>query len=95
LPYGAGAAASFEADMSSSWAAYRSLMRLSHASVQYFRLDRVRVPGPDEVPADMSPAVQVDQVVRLLPRRLVNGIEVAGDHQPPRAAVLLLRELAG
>ena len=33
---GPGAAASAQAAMSSSWAAYRSLIRSSHASVQYF-----------------------------------------------------------
>ena len=43
----------------------------------------------------MRPAVQVDQAVGLLACRLVNGVEVAGDRQPPRPAVLAGGELAG
>ena len=43
----------------------------------------------------MRPAVQVHQAVGLLPGRLVNGVEVAGDHQPPRPAAVIRGELAG
>ena len=59
------------------------------------QLGGVRVAGPDEIPPDVSPAVQVDQAVRLLPGGLVNGVEVAGDHQPPRPAIVIRGELPG
>ena len=51
----------------------------------------VRVPGPHEIPADMRPAVQVHQAVGLLPGRLVNGVEVTGDHRrrgPPSSSAV-------
>ena len=50
------------------------------------QLGRIRVPGPDEVPADVGPAKQVDQAVCLLPGGGVHGVEVAGDDQLPRPA---------
>ena len=59
------------------------------------QLGGVRVPGPHEIPADMRPAVQVHQAVGLLPGGLVNGVEVTGNHQAPRPAVLVRSELAG
>ena len=59
------------------------------------QLHRIRVPGPDEMPPDMSSAVEIDQAVRLLPRGLVHLVKIAGDHQPARPAVLTRRELPG
>src|SRR5260370_39346545 len=37
---------------------------------------------------DMRPAVEIDQTVGFLTRGLIHGIEVTGDHQPPRPAVV-------
>jgi len=59
------------------------------------QLNRARVPGPDEMPAHVSSAVEIDQAVRLLPRGLVHLMKIAGDHQPARPAVLTRRELPG
>ena len=93
---GAGAAACAHAVVSCACAAYRSLTRSSHAAVQYPQLGGVRVAGPHEVPADVRPAVKIDQSAGFLPGGLVNGVEVAGDHQPPRPPVIVIRgELPG
>src|ERR1035437_5435954 len=59
------------------------------------QLDRVRVPGPDKMPSYVSPAKEVHQAVRLLPRGLIHLIEVAGDHQAARPAVLIRGQLPG
>ena len=59
------------------------------------QLLRIRVPGPDKVPSHVSPAKEVHQAVRLLPRGLVHLVKIAGDHQAARPAVLIAGELPG
>jgi len=52
-------------------------------------------PISDLTGAALRPAEEIDQAVRLLPRGLVNSVELAGDHQPPRPAVPAVGELPG
>jgi hypothetical protein len=47
------------------------------------------------MPSHVSPAKQADQAVRLLPGGLADLVEVAGDDQAARPAVLIRGELPG
>ena len=59
------------------------------------QLGGVRVAGPDEISPDVSQAVQVHQAVPPSSGGLVNGVEITGDDQLPRPAVLIGGELPG
>src|SRR4051812_32280262 len=86
--------------VSSSCAWYKVPDQLQPRLRPVLRLDLVGVTGPHEMPADVRPAVEaveVDQAVGFTARGLIHRVEVAGDHEAPRpAAVVVVRaELSG
>ena len=95
LSRAAGAACPCQAAVSSSCARYRSRIRSSHASVQYFSWAGFASPARTKCRRMCAQQYRFTRPSAFLPGGLVHLVEIAGDHQPPRPAVPVVRELPG